>query len=171
MFLIIALVPKDLVAGLAEELQLGLLLLHLLQGCDTTGHRRRVALTTALARRVHLHVLAESHGGPKDPAALCARVLPLTFVHNFMSVQQGLRREENAAGLTMIRQRKIVLVVLVVHLLLYDALHWIQQSRALFGGIRRFGALRRGLCRRITILLRQIHLGKHYHRVIVFGKL
>jgi len=137
-FLIIALVPEDLVAGLTEKLHLGLLFLHLLQRrvAVEVGHRRRIVLATVFTHRVQLHVFAESHGSSEDSAALCARVLPLTFVLNLMIVQQGLRGEEDTAEFTMIRQRKIILIVRVVHLLLYDVLHGTCQSRSLLDSVR-----------------------------------
>lgn len=69
-----------------------------------------------------LHVLAQTDTGSEDPSALGTRVLPLTFVLDLMSVQQGLRGKEDAAKFTMIRQREIFLVILVVYFLLYDIL-------------------------------------------------
>lgn len=54
--LIVALVPKDLVAGFTQELQIRFLVLHLLEGRGTAD--RSFAFTTALAHRVLLHVLA-----------------------------------------------------------------------------------------------------------------
>lgn len=103
--LVVALVSKDLVTGLAEKLQLGLLFLHLLQRRGTTGHPRGVAFATAFTYRMHLHVLAKTYTSSEDPAALSACILPLTFVLDLMIIQQGLRGEEDAAELTVIRQR------------------------------------------------------------------
>lgn len=71
---------------------------------------------------MRLHVLAKADTGSEDPAALGARVLPLTFVLDLMIVQQGLRGKEDAAEFTVIRQREIFLVILNVYFLLYDVL-------------------------------------------------
>lgn len=106
MLLVVALVPKDLVTGLAEKLQLRLFFLHLLQRRRrTAGHPREVAFATAFTYRMHLHVFAKAHPSSEDPAALSACILPLTFVLDLMIIQQGLRGEEDAAELTVICQR------------------------------------------------------------------
>lgn len=52
-----------------------------------------------------LHVLAEVDTSSEDSATLGTRVLPLTFMLDLMSVQQGLRGKEDAAEFTVIRQR------------------------------------------------------------------
>lgn len=87
-------------------------------------------------------------------------------------VQQGLRGEEDTAGLTVIRQGHIVLVILIVHFLLYGALLGFQRRRGCgrVDRVCRFRALQRRGFLRLVVLLHQVELREHYHRIIVFGK-
>lgn len=116
---------------------------------------------------MRLHVFAKADTSSEDSAALGTRVLPLTFVLDLMSVQQSLRGKEDAAEFTVIRQRKIFLVILIVYFLLYDVLFGIHRNCCLVSRVHRFRALRRGL-RRFAVLLHQIKFREH--RVIVFRK-
>lgn len=84
--LVVALVTEHLVARLAVEFHIRLLLFHL--QARRTIHHRAVAQFTATF--VLLHVLPQIHVRSEDPAALGAGVLPLALVLDLVIVQQRL---------------------------------------------------------------------------------
>ena len=174
MFLVVALVPEHLVARFTEELQLWLLFLYLQSIGTTARHRRRAArFTPSLATRVLLHVLSQIHVRSEHPAALGASVLTFTLVLDLVIVQQRLRSEKHTAQFTVVSQRQILFLVLVVHFLLDKVallLDHRQDGRVGAGRsqVRAFRGRRRAL--RVRVLLHQVELRQHRHRVILFGE-
>lgn len=111
MLLVVALVAKDLIACLADKLDLRLLLL------DFQSRSTNISSDfTTFTANVLLHMFAQVNISAEDTTTLGAGILLATLapVFDLVIVQQHLRSKEHAAEFAMVGQWQIVIIQLVL---------------------------------------------------------